>query len=36
MYSKEAESYVMGKGVNEGRIVLHSDLNNFFGLCRAG
>lgn len=30
MYSKEAESYVMGKGVNEGRIVLHSDLNNFF------
>ncbi len=25
-----AEEYIKGKGVNRGRIVLHSDLNNFF------
>lgn len=27
---KEYEMYIAGKGVNEGRVVLHSDLNNFF------
>ncbi len=26
----DVERYVSGRGVNEGRIVLHSDLNNFF------
>lgn len=26
----DIEKYVKGRGVNEGRIVLHSDLNNFF------
>ena len=30
MLSAEAENYINRKGVNEGRVVLHSDLNNFF------
>ena len=30
MLSAEAENYVRRRGVNEGRVVLHSDLNNFF------
>ena len=30
MLSKEAENYINHKGLNEGRVVLHSDLNNFF------
>lgn len=28
--SEEAQKYINRKGINEGRIVLHSDLNNFF------
>ncbi|MBQ8759159.1 MAG: DNA polymerase IV, partial [Clostridia bacterium] len=30
MLSAEAENYINRRGVNEGRVVLHSDLNNFF------
>ncbi len=30
MLSREAENYINHKGINEGRVVLHSDLNNFF------
>lgn len=30
MFSAEAESYIKGKGINQNRVVLHSDLNNFF------
>ncbi len=30
MWSAEAENYIRNKGVNQGRVVLHSDLNNFF------
>lgn len=30
MLSKEAENYINHRGLNEGRVVLHSDLNNFF------
>lgn len=30
MMSDEALNYIKRRGVNEGRIVLHSDLNNFF------
>ena len=30
MLSKEAENYINHKGINEGRVILHSDLNNFF------
>ncbi len=28
--SQEAQNYINKKGINQGRIVLHSDLNNFF------
>lgn len=30
MLSEEAQRYINKKGINQGRIVLHSDLNNFF------
>lgn len=30
MLSKEAENYVAKRGINQGRVILHSDLNNFF------
>lgn len=30
MLSSEAENYIQKRGVNRGRVVLHSDLNNFF------
>ncbi len=30
MFCEKAERYIRHEGVNEGRIVLHSDLNNFF------
>ena len=30
MLSTEAENYITHKGINRNRIVLHSDLNNFF------
>ncbi|MGN1121896.1 MAG: DNA polymerase IV [Eubacteriales bacterium] len=30
MLSDEAENYIRHKGINQGRVVLHSDLNNFF------
>lgn len=30
MLSVEAENYIRHRGENEGRVVLHSDLNNFF------
>lgn len=30
MLSAEAENYINRRGINEGRIILHSDLNNFF------
>lgn len=30
MYKSKVQMYVEHKGINEGRVVLHSDLNNFF------
>lgn len=30
MLSTEAENYITHKGINRNRVVLHSDLNNFF------
>ena len=30
MFSREAQNYIEHRGANEGRVVLHSDLNNFF------
>ena len=34
MLSTEAENYIAHKGINRSRIVLHSDLNNFFCVGR--